>query len=585
MTQLVSDQTADASRCSGRYQNWHQWRQVIHGPAALADLGGEMERLGRSRAVVVTTPSLVREAGVVGLVTNALGDRHVGTFGASRRGAPGSSVLDAARLAAESGADILVSVGGGSVVDTAKGAALATSFAIDDADGLAPLRVGAQAIGLTSPELPRPPLPIIAVPTTLSGAEYTGMIGITDEVTGAREPYRFDALAPETVVLDPRATVATPARLWGGTGVKALSDAFEQYATGTAGPAFDPQLLAAIRLFADQLLRSAGGDLEARLQCQIGAWLTLFATFNVSSRCRHQRRPAAPAGGAARHRPRRSQLPGTRRGGAPDLSRRRSRRGAGRRHREPRRTRPARPDRRRSARRAGRPPRSARPRPRPAGRPPSRRPVHSRRRRARRVGGRRLRQPPSFDAGVDALPRSATSSGRRRDHRDPRADGAGRHDRRSARLARRRQPRPRLRPVRRRRGHLPPARRVGTADRSRAARSGRGRRRPRGGDRGQLDHPPGDHVRLCPDGRVLGAGQHRPRHRRHGVHARRSRAGTRVRRGRAPRRDPEWAHRGGGRARRSGRPRRTAGVRDVAPPQPRRRLPRRAPGAPATRSA
>ena len=46
MTQLVSDQTADASRFSGRYQNWHQWRQVIHGPAALADLGGELERLG-----------------------------------------------------------------------------------------------------------------------------------------------------------------------------------------------------------------------------------------------------------------------------------------------------------------------------------------------------------------------------------------------------------------------------------------------------------------------------------------------------------------------------------------------------------
>ena len=114
-------------------------------------------------------------------------------------------------------------------------------------------------------------------------------------------------------MLDPRATVATPARLWGGTGVKALSDAFEQYATGTAGPAFDPQLLAAIRLFADQLLRSAGGDLEARLQCQIGAWLTLFATFNVSSRVginaalRHQlgvRHGIAHGEATARHSPR-----------------------------------------------------------------------------------------------------------------------------------------------------------------------------------------------------------------------------------------------------------------------------------------
>ncbi|MCU1376306.1 MAG: iron-containing alcohol dehydrogenase, partial [Actinomycetia bacterium] len=267
----------------GRFQNWHQWQQVVHGHDALGQLAGELERLGAARVLIVTTPS-VASSPVLALVEAALGPATVGVYASCRRGAPRPSVLAAAEAAASASADVLVSVGGGSVVDTAKGAALCGAAGITTAEGFDGYRVGAQAAGFDSPQLADRPLPVVALPTTLSGAEYTGMIGITDLVTDYRDPYRFDVLAPVTVVLDPRLTTATPDRLWAGTGIKSLSDAFEQYVAGAAGPALEPQLLRAVAWLARWLPPSLDGDLDARLRCQVASWLTMFGTFNAASR-------------------------------------------------------------------------------------------------------------------------------------------------------------------------------------------------------------------------------------------------------------------------------------------------------------
>jgi alcohol dehydrogenase class IV len=193
-------------------------------------------------------------------------------------------VLDAAAAAASAGADALVSLGGGSVVDTAKGVALCRSVGIDTVERFDAYRVGAQAAGFESPRLDTPPLPLVALPTTLSGAEYTGMIGITDPATDYRDPYRFDELAPVTVVLDPRLTHATGDRLWAGTGIKSLGDAFEQYVAGAAGPALEPMLLRAVAWFCEYLPPSLAGDDDARLRCQVASWLTLFGTFNAATK-------------------------------------------------------------------------------------------------------------------------------------------------------------------------------------------------------------------------------------------------------------------------------------------------------------
>ena len=279
----MMDHGASPRLAPGRFQNWHQWKQVIHGHDSLSLLGDELDRLGVARVLIVTTPS-VASSPVLGAVQAAVGARLAGVYAESRRGAPRPSVLDAAALAGEIEADALLSIGGGSVVDTAKGVALCRSVNITTAGGFDAYRVGAHAAGFDSPQLSAPPLPLVALPTTLSGAEYTGMIGITDLETDYRDPYRFDELAPITVLLDPMLTLATPDRLWAGTGIKSLSDAFEQYVAGAAGPALEPMLLRSVAWLSEWLVPSLARDLDARLRCQIASWLTMFGTFNASSK-------------------------------------------------------------------------------------------------------------------------------------------------------------------------------------------------------------------------------------------------------------------------------------------------------------
>jgi alcohol dehydrogenase class IV len=255
---------------SGQYQNWHQWQQVRFGHDALGQLAPELTRLGRQRVLIVTTPS-VAASPVLTMVQSVVGSSLAGVFTDSSRGAPRETVLAAAELARSTSADVLVSIGGGSVVDTAKGVALCVATGIGVVSDFDRYTVGAQAGTLESPVLASTPMPLIALPTTLSGAEYTGMIAITDTSSGYRHPYRFDVLAPTTVLLDPRLTTATADRLWAGTGVKSMSDAFEQFVAGAAGPALEPQMLRAIDWLSRWLPGSLDGDLDARLRCQVAA--------------------------------------------------------------------------------------------------------------------------------------------------------------------------------------------------------------------------------------------------------------------------------------------------------------------------
>jgi alcohol dehydrogenase class IV len=265
----------------GRYENWHQWQSVIYGEGALGALRAELDRVGARRVFVVTTPSLVREGAVLGSVVDALGDRCVGSFGACRQYVPRAAVVAAAKEARVADPDLFLSVGGGSVVDTAKGAALMLCEGLEAAGELDSYRLAAEG-GPRS--LTADPLPLFAFPTTLSGAEYTGMIGITEEQGGHREPYREDRLAPATVFLDPAMTLATPDPLWCATGIKSLSDAFEQYSTGMAGPVMEALTLRAFEWLHRDLPASVEGDIDARLNCQIASWLTLYGVFNAGTK-------------------------------------------------------------------------------------------------------------------------------------------------------------------------------------------------------------------------------------------------------------------------------------------------------------
>src|SRR5689334_7994907 len=93
---------------------------VIFGAGSIDKLPQEIERLQGRRAFLFTTNSLISRTGVVKSVEQALGDLHAGTFSAIHQHTPAGDVQRAAEAARQAQADVLVSVGGGSVIDATK---------------------------------------------------------------------------------------------------------------------------------------------------------------------------------------------------------------------------------------------------------------------------------------------------------------------------------------------------------------------------------------------------------------------------------------------------------------------------------
>ena len=247
---------------------------VVYGPGAVRrHLAGLVSKVGGTRPFVVTTGSVVR-AGLVEEVGDALGNRPVGVFAGSREHTPAPVVLEAAAAARQAGADCLVSVGGSSVVDLTKGVALVLA----EGEDLDRLRVQfRRGVASDPPTLERPKLAHLSVPTTLSGAEFTGAAGITDPVAGEKRAYLDPKLAPRWVVLDPDVARATPPGLWASTGMKALADTLEVLCSRRATPLSDAVAAGALALLVENLAPSTADpdDSVARGRCQFAVAMVL----------------------------------------------------------------------------------------------------------------------------------------------------------------------------------------------------------------------------------------------------------------------------------------------------------------------
>jgi maleylacetate reductase len=256
---------------SGTHRNSAQ-EQVVYGRPALdavRDLAGQF---GATRLLIITTASLAGENGLARRLADRLGAICVGVFPGASAHSPRESVIAGAAEARRLGSDLLVAVGGGSAIDAAKVIQLALWAGIDQPEGLDSVRAGAQAMAALMPGVRT-----IAVPTTLSAAEFTPFAGVTDTKRKAKEGYAHPALAPRAVVLDPKMTLETPARLWASTGIKAVDHAVEQLCAPVRSPFADALAEAGLQRLATGLRASHANpsDLDARLECQIGMWLAM----------------------------------------------------------------------------------------------------------------------------------------------------------------------------------------------------------------------------------------------------------------------------------------------------------------------
>ena len=257
--------------------------RVVHGePFALA-LGREVERLDAHAVYVLASGTLARETDVLDQLRAVLGNRLAGVWAKIGAHTPRIDVVAAANAARAAKADLLVTVGGGSVTDAAKMVGLCLGNDIAEPAQLDRLRNRVEADGRTHrPPVEPPSVRSIAVPTTLSAGEFTSSAGCTDTERQVKESFSHRLMVPRVVILDPAITRHTPAWLFLSTGIRAVDHAVEDICSVAPQPFSDATSLHALRLLSRGLpaVHRDPADLEARLDCQVGAWLSIVVLQN-----------------------------------------------------------------------------------------------------------------------------------------------------------------------------------------------------------------------------------------------------------------------------------------------------------------
>ena len=252
--------------------------QVVFGRPAAEVVAEEARQLEAERVFLMASGTLNRTTDEVAKVRRALGNRFVGLFDRMPPHTPRRAVIEAAAAAREAGADMIATIGGGSVTDAAKAVRLCLANDIRTAEALdqyRPVKGSDDALG--PPPCNAPAVPQVTVPTTLSAGEFSAIAGVTDERSRVKELFRHPRIIARAVVLDPAVTVHTPEWLWLSTGIRAVDHCVEGICSGEANPYADAQALHGLALLCRGLprVKADPGDLAARLDCQIGSWLSM----------------------------------------------------------------------------------------------------------------------------------------------------------------------------------------------------------------------------------------------------------------------------------------------------------------------
>ena len=214
--------------------------RVIFGAGCLDRLPAEIQRLGASRALVLSTPEQRDQAQAVAA---RIGARAAGIFDQAAMHVPIATAQAARDEAKRLGADCCVAVGGGSTTGLAKAIAMVSE------------------------------LPILAVPTTYAGSEMTPIWGLTEG--GIKKTGRDPRVLPRTVIYDPNLTVTMPAMLSATSGMNAIAHCVEALYAEDANPVISLMAEEGIRALAAGLPAVVKNprDIEARSQALYGAWL------------------------------------------------------------------------------------------------------------------------------------------------------------------------------------------------------------------------------------------------------------------------------------------------------------------------
>src|SRR5713226_2683054 len=186
--------------------------EVQFGKPAAATVAELVKRQQAERVFLMVSGTLNRDTDEIEKLRRALGNHCVGTFDKMPPHTPRSAVIAAAGQARDARADLIVTLGGGSITDGAKAVQLCLANDVTSVDGMDRIRGSSDA---------KPPtVRQVSIPTTLSAGEFSGLAGVTNEATKVKEMFRHPLTIPQAVIPDP-------------------------------------------------------GDMKARLDCQTGSWLSM----------------------------------------------------------------------------------------------------------------------------------------------------------------------------------------------------------------------------------------------------------------------------------------------------------------------
>ncbi|MGX9429477.1 MULTISPECIES: iron-containing alcohol dehydrogenase [Bradyrhizobium] len=259
---------------AGSYQ-YPPMDSVIYGKPAAEALREEAERLGAKRVYLIVSRTLNSTTDEIEKIRTALGDRYAATFDGIPQHTTRDVVVQTAKQAKEAGADLVVAIGGGSVVDAAKIVLMCMEHEIFDPSGLDGFE--------TTPErrfgpFRTPKVRMIAIPSTLSGGEYNSGTLVTDTRRKLKQIFNHPMMMPRTIILDPAITRYTPEKLWLGSGTRAMDHGIEAICSIRGNALVDAVCLQGLRYLHDGLLRTKEdpNDEAARINCQLGSWMSAF---------------------------------------------------------------------------------------------------------------------------------------------------------------------------------------------------------------------------------------------------------------------------------------------------------------------
>lgn len=249
--------------------------KLLCGELALERIPNELQHLNAKRPLVLSDAVLAK-IGTMAQVTSAMEAEGVTPAACFTDIPVDSSLAVVNKIAAfyrEQDCDFIVAIGGGSVIDTAKGVRLVLSQDTDDIFSIS---------GLENVTNGRH-IPFVVVPTTAgTGSECTGVAVIKNDENGVKMEFLSPFVEPDVAVIDPRMTEGLPPKATASTGMDALCHAVEACTCLQANPLSTAYGTAAIRLIAQNLETATvnGKNREARFNMALASTMAGIAFSN-----------------------------------------------------------------------------------------------------------------------------------------------------------------------------------------------------------------------------------------------------------------------------------------------------------------